>query len=412
LCLSDFPILEQELIALDPWDFIVLDRFPDYVVSSGGTSGRNPSITFRNIEEYQAAHHYLTGMDPIHWRESRTIDDFTIDIFFNTNGYYWRKPPGWPMLSIRLEQRGHADMIKELIRRGVVVQGRSIPARRVQCQNGPLRALTGYFWIQEFFPRDFGITALYGYGSHISKVWRNRLKQVWSDELHTSYGLSEFAVGNARWCGHCGSYHYWTAWPEFLALDRTGPITEGDAILLLTSLVPFTQVQPRIRYLTGDIVTVMGDCAVAGLPSFRFRGRVASSVVGRDGNRFRVLLSEIEMLEVLDQLADINCQAHYCEGQLWSDPDLPRPSFPMGLPRFRINAPTVLEEGSEIDVAVETSFDPALNEARAGEIRERFAETIYRDFPRLVQDLAVRGATMNLRLLAPGTLRLFLKEAA
>jgi phenylacetate-coenzyme A ligase PaaK-like adenylate-forming protein len=410
--LEDFPIVGKEQIAANLWDFVVLDRFPDYIVVSSGTEPGPPSISFRNEEEYQAAHHYFTGQSPAEFPDLNSITEFTLDIFFNTNGYSWRKAPGWPALSVRLERRAHALLIRDLIQKGLVVGGRQLPARMIQCQNGPLRTLTGYFLVTDFSPRDFDITSVYGYGSHISSVWRERLEAVWGGEILTSYGLSEFAVGNARQCAFCGDYHFWTAWPEFVALDMSGPVEKGDAILLLTSLVPFTQVQPRIRYLTRDFVTVTGRCEATDQMGFRFRGRTTSSAITSDGESLEVLLSEIELIEVLDQLPDISCQIHSCEQQLWSETDLPRPPFRLGVPRFKI-APTRLRNGRErVKISIETVFDTGAEKARTRKLADRFTEKLFTQFPRIPKRLNDFAATLDVELLPPDALGIRLKATA
>lgn len=412
LTLEDFPIIDKNLIAKDLQKFLVMERFPDYVISTGGTSGGAPNITFRIEEEYYAVHEYLTGFTPGRFPELDSIKEFVIDIFFNTNGYYWRKASGWPILSLALEQPAHAEVIRNLIQEGLVVNDRKIPARRIQSQNGPLRTLTGYFWVREFFPRDFGIKSVVCYGSHISRVWRERLQELWGPNILTVYGLTEFGIGNALECSYCGGYHYRTAWPEFLALDKSGPVTKGDAFLVLTSLVPFVRVQPRIRYLTGDLVTVLGLCEKTNQIGFRFRGRAESSAIAYNGKNNEVLFSELEVIEVLDQLPDIGSRIHPSELQLWADSDLPHPPFRMGFPRFKIKPPSITQDTKKIEIAIETSFNPSVKKERAKDLREQFIKTLHADFPHLLDRLDAFETTLDVKLLPSGSLKLRTKASA
>src|SRR5881628_1120081 len=87
---------------------------------------------------------------------------------------------------------------------------------------------------------------------------------------------------------------------------------------------------------------------------FRFRGRAASSAVVPRGQQYEVLLSEVEVVEVLDQLPDISCRDHFSEQQLWSDTDLPRPPFRIGFPRFKIDPGPVAPGSKKIEIATET----------------------------------------------------------
>ncbi|MGO6795691.1 hypothetical protein ELH80_01115 [Rhizobium ruizarguesonis] len=408
LQLADFPLIDKDIVSTNLFDFLVLDRFPDYIISSGGTTVGAPNISFRNEEEYRAVHYYFTGGEPSASTEFDTAG-FGIDIFFNTNGHYWRKPSGWPLISVTLEQPAHADTIEKLIREGLIVGEKLLQARHIQAQNGPLRTLTGYYVSKGFLPHGFAITSLIAYGAHIPKVWRRRLREVWGAEVKTFYGLSEFAPGNALECPHCGGYHYWTCWPEFLAINDDTAVSDGDARLVLTSLLPFTRVQPRIRYLTGDFVTVTGYCGEAKQLGFVFRGREISSAVGRTESHSEVILSEIDLLEALEQLPDIAVRPHASEYQLWADPTIRRPPFRMGAPRFRLHT-TSLQGTSRIEIEIETTFDPAEDLARADKMREDLIALLQLERPDLPTKLDKYGMALSIHLSPPGSLNLRFKS--
>jgi hypothetical protein len=412
LTLQDFPILRKEQVSADLTQFLVLDHFPDYVITSGGTTGGSPNVSFRNEEEYQAVHQCFSGVGPAQRLDPDSIQECSLDIFFNSNGYYWRKPSGWPILNMTLEQRSHAEFIRNLLQNGVPLKGRSVPVRHVLAQNGPLKVLTGYFVVNDFLPRDCGLHQLFSYGGHVSNIWMERFHSIWGLDVTTSYGLSEFSPGNAMQCSHCGSYHYWTAWPEFLALDHGGAVDEGDAALVLTNLIPFAQAQPRVRYLTEDIVTVTGYCEKADQLGFRFRGRASSSVVVRDGSQKKVLLSEVEVLEVAERLRDVNCRIHSAEYQIWSDPNLRAPPFAMGFPRFRLSSNCIGDFLKEVSIAIEVSFDPSVHPSRAKRFQEEFRSTFLSEFPDIANQLDLVGASLVIEVLSPGALNLRIKGSA
>src|SRR5215469_5636219 len=119
LQLSDFPIVGRSDFSANLAAFLALDRFPDYVVISGGTTGGPAAVSFRILEEYEAAHEFFARQHRL--ATTPTATEFTLDIFFNTNGYTWRKPRGWPLLSIALEQRAHAELIRTMIVRGIPI---------------------------------------------------------------------------------------------------------------------------------------------------------------------------------------------------------------------------------------------------------------------------------------------------
>lgn len=407
--LEDFPMIDNRIVSSNLWEFVALDSFPDYLVTTGGTTGAGSTITFRNDDEYQAVHSFLADYTNQEKATLDSIEDFTLDIFVNTNGHYPRRFPGDPTLSVTLEQPAHAEIIRRLIQDGIHFGDRVVPARRVQSQNGTIRTLTGYFWVTGFEPRNFDMRSLLTYGGHLSETWTQRLRDFWGADVLTLYGLSEFAVGNAMQCRECGSYHYWTAWPEFWAIDGAGPVESGDAQLVLTSLVPFTKVQPRIRYTTGDIVTLTGFCSLAEQQGFRFRGRLSSSVVDDSGTQKGVLLSELEVIEVLDRLPNVFCRPHASELSLWSTGSLSKPPFSMGAPQFKIWSP---QQTGIVRIGVEVNFDPISETVRADRFREQFVSTFSRYFSDRLDRLSDNGLRIEIEIVSPASLGLNIKPTA
>lgn len=356
LALQDFPLIDKSLVAAEFDRFLHLDSFPDFIISSGGTLANSGAFSLRSQDEYEAVHHYFSGRDPQVPFNTDPEHGFALDIFTFTNGYHWRKPPRWPMLSFSLEQQSHAEFIARLICDGLKVKGKRARVRHVQGQCGPMRALTGYYDASGFRPGEHAEITLLVYGSHTTSTWKSRYEAIWGCQPRAMYGLSEFAPGSALQCDHCYGFHFFTAWPEFLALDHDAPVLGGDARLVLTGLFPFVQLQPRIRYVTGDIVTLNGICRSTGRPSFRFRGRAASSVIKR-GATPRVLFSEIEVLEVLDRMSGISHQMQVSERRIWETACCAKPLYAMGYPRYRIE---VTEELGRVRTAIkiEVDFDP------------------------------------------------------
>lgn len=412
LTLDDFPLIDRTTVVENFERFLHLDRFPDFVISSGGTSMNAGAFSFRCQEEYEAVHYYMSAKDPRSRFEPDPPAGFSLDIFNNSNGYHWRKPPGWPTLAITLEQQAHADLILRLMRDGIRVKGQRMCVKHVQGQCGPMRALTGYFHESGVHAPSDDLSTVLVLGSHTTKVWKRRFQDVWGVAIHEMYGLSEFTPGTALKCTACESFHFWTCWPEFLGLGSDEPVAAGDARLVLTSLVPFVRLQPRIRYFTGDIVTLNGICAKSGRMGFSFRGRASSSVVTGQGLGRKVLFSEIEVLEALEQMPGVAHQMHVCEKNIWETAQVPKPDYAMGYPRYRLTAGEDGEGVAQAKLTVEVTFDFEHDRVRRKIFIDQLDEHLKREVPGLERALSVREVLLDVTLATVRDLRLWVKSSA
>jgi phenylacetate-coenzyme A ligase PaaK-like adenylate-forming protein len=119
-------------------------------------------------------------------------------------------------------------------------------------------------------------------------------------------------VGSHRRCPYTGRYDFdFMAFAEFLHPETKEPVAEGEeGVLVLTSLHPFQQAQPLVRYWTGDVFTRHAPPPEAGAvpASGTFRGRahecIAAGDVVRGGMRPR-LLGSADVLEVLQAVPEL-----------------------------------------------------------------------------------------------------------
>lgn len=409
--LKDFPIIDKNTVEANFEDFLYLDRFPDYVISSGGTMAGAGAFSLRAQEEYEAIYFHNSGRHPRKRYEYFSPDGFAIDLFTHTNGYHWRKPPGLPVLPFTLEQEAHALFLVHILRDGLPIQGHRCYPVHLQGQCGPMRTLTGYIDVlgEKVIPASSSLGTLV-YGSHTTRVWKDRYQSIWGSRPRELYGLSEFAPGSAQQCDTCGGFHFRTCWTEFLALDNDEPTNCGDARLVLTSLFPFVQMQPRIRYYTGDIVSVGGVCPATGRISFKFRGREKNSVLSRVDDK-TVLFSEVEVQEVLDQMKSVACQTQVSELRIWESTNLPKPPYALGYPRFQI----FIEEKEEttlVCIEIEVTFEPDVEKQKSGHFRELFVELLFCEAPGIEEAINSGCLSLNISLMPQNSLRLNVKSSA
>ncbi|WP_114946842.1 phenylacetate--CoA ligase family protein [Microvirga calopogonii] len=191
-----------------------------------------------------------------------------------------------------------------------------------------------------------------GYG--ISRSLRRFLQRTFPNAaVRDTFSLSEIVAGAER-CASCGGYHM--AAPvvaEIVALDGEGPAPDATGRLVLTELFPFSQLQPLIRYVTGDIVrAVARECEEGG--GFDFVGRAAVTPVAVLGGRPSVVLSPWTLGEILEEMPGA------ARSPLGNALTPPYDVLPMGPPY--LDARLVEAEGGQrLVLRVGVSFAPQLH---------------------------------------------------
>jgi phenylacetate-coenzyme A ligase PaaK-like adenylate-forming protein len=103
---------------------------------------------------------------------------------------------------------------------------------------------------------DLGISRITVGRNILSPRWRSRLETWWAAGIRPAYGFSEMRMCNSAECQECGYYHMPpTGLAEILDEDRGWePVRAGGrGMLAVTGFYPFIELEPRIRYLPGDV---------------------------------------------------------------------------------------------------------------------------------------------------------------
>ena len=212
--------------------------------------------------------------------------------------------------------------------------------------------------------------------------WRGLLERWWKARVEVLYGFSELRMCNSRTCEYCGRFHLPpTCLGEVLDPDSHSPIDESSrrGMLCVTAFYPFVQLEPRIRYRSGDLV----ELAEEACP---FWGERGFAILGRE--RFAVRVGSDDWLTPVD-----------CYMTIADIPDVARSEFASGFftggdPRYQECATprfSLQESPDGIVMHVELRYDPLAWPHRAQELREQIARM-----------LPVSGVTVA--LYRPGTL--------
>lgn len=181
------------------------------------------------------------------------------------------------------------------------------------------------------------------------------------------FGCSEIIGGSMR-CAECSAYHFEPlVWPEVLELDTDRAIESGPGELTLTELHPFSQIQPLIRYRTGDLVERV-SCPKDPLEvAFRPLGRRRASVTVAEDGHEKVVLAARDLREGLESVPGVARAAF----RSW--PEHPLYGAPVGAP---LATWTFDRDERRLAVAVELSFSPSLYRDHALALAEQLVHEV------------------------------------
>jgi hypothetical protein len=225
-------------------------------------------------------------------------------IALSLGDHYHGTPTAIPTTAFVLQSAVRDDQLLEytlhLLRNSYDLPGCE---KRVSLLNGPLSqisALTSFVCVNNFPPEQFAIEYVTVTSSYLTKRWRNLIKSTWNAHIFDRYSMSE-VFGGATFCSNCDGFHFDPyVVPELVCPVSLKPIRQGPGLLLLTSLYPFVQAHPLIRYITGDLFQANHTSCCAET-SYRFLGRQIHALF--DPRHLKeLLIAETDVLEVLDPL--------------------------------------------------------------------------------------------------------------
>jgi phenylacetate-coenzyme A ligase PaaK-like adenylate-forming protein len=167
-----------------------------------------------------------------------------------------------------------------------------------------LLLFSSYLLEQDVDPAQYRMTAINITGGFVPAHWRRFLEQTWQCRVNERFTLTEVIGGASR----LHDTDVFALDPQIIgeALDcDTGlPLASGVGMLALTNLYPFVQMQPLLRYKTGDLVRRVA--AAGGGFHFQFLGKAKNCIYrDRDGRREWLLFST-RLVDILADIPDVN----------------------------------------------------------------------------------------------------------
>jgi hypothetical protein len=232
-----------------------------------------------------------------------------------------------------------------------------------------IKALSLYLLRHRGRMDDLGVSRIFVGRNLLSPRWRTRLENWWGAAVTPVYGFSEMRMCNAYECGYCGYYHLpVTGLAEVLRDEPDGGrVFPGErGLLAVTGFYPFIQLEPRIRYMPGDIAELSPSaCPHWGEHGFRPLGRRVDSVRSSNDGTW------ICPVDVYAPIADHPYanrgvpRSRYGEDRLFDE---------CFAPRFR------LESGDPIKLHVELRFLPSVWVAEWSAMRGSISRQLAKEF--------------------------------
>ena len=241
---------------------------------------------------------------------------------------------------------------------------------------------------------DFEVKAIHVHGRYLTRRWRNVLETTWGAAVHDRYSTGEI-FGGANDCSGCGGYHFDPlVVPELVTSGSRQPVEVGTGVLLLTSLFPFVQLQPMIRYSTDDLFDVRPS--ICPRPSFWYRGRVSHTLFD-PADPDVVLLTGVDVIEAIESTPAVSRGTRFR--------DLVRAQYQQAGGEIRVKGIVELGRGRlDVRIVIELVFPPELYPDRAHDIRTGVEERLLHCSATLSEGAADDRITLSVSLVGPGAL--------
>jgi len=345
---SDLPALpftDRGMLSVNPRRFVVPGTRPSHLQLTTGTTGE-PLLLWRCIEEGVAIG-TLFGQDddPIGPQPLALV----------VREPHHGTPTGIPVSHFVIEG-SIADDVSIMHTLRLLEQRFDMPglASRVTLVMGTgmaLRTLVHYASMRRGALAELPVAAVYSYGDFLPRNVRESLESAWGTRLVDRYSCAEHFGGAGSTAGNDLYQFDPHIVPEVVGIESRVPVETGLGVLVLTSLYPFVQCMPLIRYWTGDLVEVVRNDPESISLLVRLKGRLADAVIAPDSQR--VLLSAADVRNALEGLGGLS---------YWTRrKDLTAPGIDkaIGHPIFRTRLITETTRPRLIvDVAVEPSARP------------------------------------------------------
>ncbi len=254
--------------------------------------------------------------------------------------------------------------------------------------------LTSSLYERGIDPGDLGVKTLSVVGGFLTERCRTYLADSWGATVLDRFSLTESAGGATR-CLSCGLFHLDPhVLGEVLDVDSNEPLETGIGRLVLTELYPFVQLQPFLRYATGDLVECRPGTCVPGL-TFEFIGKEQNCLRSVFDDRSEWLIMSTELYDTLDPFPDFPRVEQFRGVRSSQDPSVG------SLPLYTLESSGEMDATLRILLTLELRFSPNFYRERVGELRRAIQASLVRRRPVLGERIQNGTVQLTIKFVGP-----------
>jgi hypothetical protein len=267
----------------------------------------------------------------------------------------------------------------------------------ITCLVHQMLFLTSFLLEQGIDPKEFEIKSINVVGGYLTNRGREYLRNAWGAIIFDRFSLTESAGGATR-CHSCGYFHLDPhIIGEVLDADTDEPLTRGVGRLVLTQLYPFIQMQPFIRYDTGDLVRRVENNCHSSL-TFEFAGKAKNCVKWHCDGKTEWLVLSVALHEILDPIPDFQRVEQFRGVRATKDPSVG------SLPIYTLTKSEPEPDFLLITLTAELRYAPYFYPERTTELKNIIREGMVESHPVLAARIAEGVVDFQVEFVGPGVL--------
>lgn len=355
--LDSLPLLDRACVSARSHDFIANDVTARSICHTSGTTGA-PLDVYKSFQEVEFIQTFFSTL----FRPIRAALS-SVPLVLTFPNFHHGVPVPMPGIGMTFVGGVTDDTLIRDARRQIdtnyAIPGHDERISIISGLHHYLLIFTSYLIEQGVDPASYRMRAINVTGGHLPPQWLQFLERSWRCPINDRFTLTEVIGGASRLPGTDIFALDPQIVGEIVDPDTAQAIDQGVGLLALTNLHPFVQMQPLIRYLTGDLVQRVAD--PAGL-RFRFLGKVKNAVARtRDGRREWLVFSAC-LVDALAEFPDVAVYDWFSNLRSVSDRTLG------SYPAFSIEAHD--DARFEIHIVIELRYAPHTRPGRIGQLRD------------------------------------------